>query len=99
MHAPAAARRGAHEPMRYVAPTPADLRRLKETLGSTGEQMAALFGLAGGQQWRKYTGGIEPREMGVQMLFMAAARLELNEKDLRRVLARMRTMGADVELE
>lgn len=84
--------------MRYAAPEPDDLRRLKDELGRTGEQMARLFGLAGGQQWRKYTGGVEPREMSLQMLFFAAARLELPERDVQRVLARMRALGADVDL-
>lgn len=83
--------------MRYTPPTPEDLRRLKDELGLTGEQMADLFGLAGGQQWRKYTGGQDPREMSLQMLFFAAARLELDEATVARVLERMRTVGADVE--
>lgn len=85
--------------MNYTPPSPAALRRLKESLNLTGEEMAGLFGLAGGQQWRKYTGGLEPREMGVQMLFLAAARLELRAKDLERVLERMRAIGAQVNLD
>jgi len=84
--------------MRYIPPSPADLRRLKNELELTSEQMAELFGLAGGQQWRKYTGGIAPREMGPQMLFLAAARLVLDEQELGRVLDRMREVGADVQL-
>jgi len=84
--------------MQYTAPTTADLRRLKERLGLTGEQMAELFGLGGGQQWRKYTGGAEPREMGPQMLFFATARLLLDPKDIERVLEGMREIGADLIL-
>lgn len=84
--------------MDYTPPTAADLRRLKDELQLTGEQMAELFGLAGGQQWRKYTGGADPREMGLPMLFLGAARLVLDEKDIERVLARIRVIGADVKL-
>lgn len=84
--------------MRYSPPTTADLRQLKDELDLTGEQMAELFGLAGGQQWRKYTGGAAPREMSMPMLFLAAARLELDEATIERVLARMRAMGAAVDL-
>jgi hypothetical protein len=83
--------------MDYAPPTPADLRRLKESLDATGDQMAELFGLAGNNQWRKYTGGEAPREMGLQMLFFGAARLELTDEEVERVLARMRAIGADVK--
>ena len=86
-----------HLSMTYTPATTDDLRRLKDELGFTGEQMAELFGLAGGQQWRKYTGGQEPREMTPQMLFFAAARLELEGDVLDRVVERMRAMGAQVE--
>jgi hypothetical protein len=92
--------------MRYTPPTPDDLCRLKGELKLTGEQMAELFGLAGGQQWRKYTGGQQwrkytggqdPRDMSLQMLFFAAARLELDGDSIERVLARMRRIGAAVD--
>jgi predicted transcriptional regulator len=85
--------------MRYSAPTPADLRRLKDSSELTGQQLADLFGLGGSHQWRKYTGGADPREMSVHMLFMAAARLELEDAAIERVLQRMRAVGAEVELE
>ncbi|MGA3972387.1 hypothetical protein ACI2VT_16395 [Ralstonia nicotianae] len=60
--------------------------------------MADLFGVAGGQQWRKYTGGAQPREMAPQMLFFGAARLVLTEEELERVLARMQAIGATIDL-
>jgi hypothetical protein len=85
--------------MRYTPPAPENLRRLKDDLKLTSEQMAELFGLAGGQQWRKYTGGQNPREMSGQMLFFAAARLELDDVSIDRVLERMRAIGARVSLE
>lgn len=70
---------------------------MKDQLGLTGEQMAELFGVAGGQQWRKYTGGAEPRQMSIQMLFFAAARLTLTDTELARVRDRMLSAGAHVE--
>lgn len=82
----------------YSPPTPEELRKLKETLGYTGEQMASLFGLAGNNQWRKYTGGEQPRDMSAQMLFFGLARLELDEKAIARVLDRMRQVGATIDL-
>ncbi len=84
--------------MRYTPPTPQDFQRLKNELDRTGEQMADLFGVAGGQQWRKYTGGAQPREMAPQMLFFGAARLVLTEEEIERVLARMQAIGATIDL-
>ena len=84
--------------MRYTPPTAQDFQRLKQNLDRTGEQMAELFGVAGGQQWRKYTGGAAPREMSPQMLFFGAARLVLSEAELERVFMRMREIGADISL-
>ncbi|WP_137925087.1 hypothetical protein [Cupriavidus sp. 2SB] len=84
--------------MRYISPSPSDLQRLKNEIDRTGEQMAELFGVAGGQQWRKYTGGAQPREMAPQMLFFGAARLVLSDDELRRVLGRMREIGAEIDL-
>ncbi|MEX3555437.1 MAG: hypothetical protein VB131_02005 [Burkholderia gladioli] len=82
--------------MRYSPPSAADLRNLKETLDKTSEEMAELFALAGGQQWRKYTGGESPRVMGEDRLFYAAARLALTPEELDRVYAKMREIGADI---
>ncbi|WP_186033514.1 hypothetical protein [Burkholderia gladioli] len=84
--------------MDYTAPTTADLQRLKNELNRTGEEMAELFGVAGGQQWRKYTGGAAPREVSPQLLFFAAARLALTDDELARVLDRMRSIGAQIDL-
>ncbi|HDR9510121.1 hypothetical protein C5615_28185 [Burkholderia cepacia] len=85
--------------MEYTPPTTADLQRLKAELGRTGEQMAELFGVAGGQQWRKYTGGAQPREMSPQILFFGAARLALSDEELRRVLDQMCRIGARILLD
>lgn len=84
--------------MQYTPPTTKQLADLKQELGLTGKQMAELFGLAGDHQWRKYTGGQQPREVSPQMLFYAMARLELDDKTIERILARMRQAGATIDL-
>jgi len=80
----------------YTPPTTDDLQRLKDSLGYTGEQMAELASVAAGSQWRKYTGGAEPRSVSLHMLFLMAARLELKPDEIARVVARMQAMGAQV---
>lgn len=81
----------------YVPPTPADLQALKNRLGFTGEQMADLFGLAGNNQWRKYTGGNEPRPMSLPMLFLAGALLN-QAGTIEQVFDWCRSVGATIEL-
>lgn len=83
--------------MHYTPPTPQDIQRLKDALGYTGDQMAELAGVSGNRQWRKYTGGEQPREMSASMLFMLAARLVLNPAELERVAQQMRLIGAEVD--
>lgn len=84
--------------MRYIPPTPQDLERLKQELKLSSAQMAELFGVQGGRQWRKYTGGETPREISPHILFFAMARLELDDASIERVLDRMRQAGAHVDL-
>lgn len=84
--------------MHYTPPTPQDLQALKNELGMTGQQMAELAGVAGGQQWRKYTGGESPRDMGLHILFFMASRLVLSDSELERVHAKMQEIGAKVEV-
>lgn len=82
----------------YGPPSTENLAHLKSQLGFTGSQMADLAGLAQGAQWRKYTGGIEPRSLGSHMHFYMAALLTLSDDELGRVVATMRDHGASVEL-
>lgn len=42
-----------------------NLQRLKTELGYRGDEMAELASVVGGQQWRKYTGGAESRDVGL----------------------------------
>ncbi|WP_315858227.1 hypothetical protein [Burkholderia cepacia] len=85
--------------MEYTPPKAKDLQRLKDELGRTGEQMAELFGVAGGQQWRKYTGGGAPRELSPHILFFGAARLVLPDDQLALVLNKMREIGAQIDVK
>jgi len=80
----------------YTSPSTRDLAALKEQLGYSGEQMAALASVASGAQWRKYTGGASPRELSLHMLFFMAARLALDDATLEAVRLRMQEIGADV---
>lgn len=80
----------------YTPPTPEDLEQLKSELGYTGTQMADLAGVASNSQWRKYTGGAEPRAMSPHILFFIAAQLSLNDKDLKLVIDEMKRIGASI---
>lgn len=81
----------------YTPPAPEDLERLKSELGYTGNQMADIAGVASNSQWRKYTGGAEPRAMSPHILFFMAAQLTLDEAELRRVVSKMIEIGAIVK--
>jgi hypothetical protein len=84
--------------MHFTPPTPEDLERLKQELGYSSTQMAELFGVSTGRQWRKYTSSTDRRDMGLHMLFFAMARLELDAETIERVLDRMRKTGAQIDL-
>lgn len=83
----------------YSPPSPEDLAALKSELGYTSVQMADLVGVAGGNQWRKYTGGASPRELGPHYLFFLAARLELSDSEFGRVLDKMRALGGQFDFD
>lgn len=85
--------------VKYTPPTTEDLQRLKDALGLTGEQMAALASVVSGAQWRKYTGGAQPRALNLHMLFFIAARLVLPPEDLQRIAIKMEQIGAQVDAQ
>lgn len=60
----------------YRPPGTEDLAALKAELGKSNPEMAELFGMTP-ENWRKYTGGKNPRPVSPHMLFFAMARLEL----------------------
>ncbi|EMR8965839.1 XRE family transcriptional regulator [Yersinia enterocolitica] len=81
----------------YTPPAPEDLERLKSELGYTGNQMADIAGVTSNSQWRKYTGGAEPRAMSPHILFFMAAQLVLSEDELDCVVKKMIEIGANVK--
>lgn len=81
----------------YEAPSTTDLQNLKDQLGFSGNDMAELASVAGGQQWRKYTGGAEPRDINLHMMFFIAARLALAPEQLRAVVEKMKEIGAVID--
>jgi catechol 2,3-dioxygenase-like lactoylglutathione lyase family enzyme len=88
-----------HFGMKYQAPTPEDLQRLKDELGLKSHEMAELFGLSSGRHWRYYTGETDkPRTMSAATLFFGLARLTLSDADIERVTELMRKAGATVDL-
>lgn len=85
----------------YTPPSPEDMERLKQALGKSSTEMAELFGISTGRQWRKYMAADanNSRDMGMHMLFFAMARLELDAATIERILNRMRAAGATIELD
>ncbi|CAM2143856.1 XRE family transcriptional regulator [Pararobbsia alpina] len=83
-------------PIEFDPPSTQDLTQLKKDRAATGIEMAEIFWLGGDHQWRKYTGGKEPRVMGPHMAFLGAAKMELTAEEFDRVLRRMETFGARV---
>jgi hypothetical protein len=80
----------------YTPPAPEDLELLKSELGYTGNQMAELAGVSSNSQWRKYTGGSEPRSMSPHILFFIAAQLALSDDELKLVVNKMQSIGANL---
>jgi hypothetical protein len=81
-------------PIQFSEPSIEDLAELKQRLNATGKEMAELFWLGGDHQWRKYTGGQEPRKMNPHMAFLGAAKMSLTPEEFQRVLEMMDTFGA-----
>lgn len=59
--------------------------------------MAELAGVASNSQWRKYTGGAEPRAMSPHILFFMAAQLALDDKELSLIINKMKEAGAQIK--
>lgn len=83
-------------PIQFSEPSTEDLAELKRRRNATGKEMAELFWLGGDHQWRKYTGGHDPRKMSPHMAFLGAARMTLTPEEFERVLKMMDTFGARV---
>jgi hypothetical protein len=87
--------------IKYTPPSASDMKALKEGLAKSSTEMAELFGVTSGAQWRKYMAAdsANRRDMGMHMLFFAMARLKLSPKEIETVLAAMREAGATIDLD
>jgi hypothetical protein len=83
----------------YQPPSADELKRFKSQLGFSGQQMAELACVSGGQQWRKYTDGATPRNLNMHILFFMAARLALAPEQLEVIADKMRSIGAQVDAQ
>lgn len=83
--------------MLYKALSIEDLARLQKELGYTGSQMAKFLGVSNDKQYRKYTGGKQPRVVNMHMLFWAMAHRVLKQKDIELVYEAMRESGAVID--
>jgi hypothetical protein len=86
-------------PIHYTAPSVQDLRAQQERLKKTGSQMADMYGLAGNNQWRKYTTGKEPRPMGIGMLFVTGALYLGPHATVEQIFDWCRAVGATIEVK
>lgn len=85
--------------MKYTAPSPEELQRLKDETKLKSHEMAELFGLSSGRHWRSYTESNRPRTISAQTLFFGIARRELDPATLELVLTAMRAVGATIDLD
>ncbi|WP_429499950.1 XRE family transcriptional regulator [Paraburkholderia youngii] len=81
-------------PIEFDEPSTEDLTDLKRRRNATGKEMADIFWLGGDHQFRKYTGGKEPRKMSFHVAFVGAAQMALPPEMFNLVLQEMATFGA-----
>lgn len=84
--------------MLFQPPTVQQLKQLKEELGFTGAQMAQLLGLSSSRRWRDLVNENNPQGITPSSLFLGAARLTLDAKQIEQVLEKMRQIGATIDL-
>ena len=86
--------------MRYEPPSAEQVEKLKKELGMDGNQIADLFGVSDRRAFRRYTAkdAKNKRQISAYMLFFAMSRLELSDEAIERILARMRKVGATIDL-
>lgn len=80
-----------------------ELQRLKEELGFTNSQMAALFGVSTSGQFHKYTSDKDRREMGFHVLMYGMLGLALlrgiRVVSVEQLHELARSYGAEIDLE
>lgn len=85
--------------MLFRSPTVAQMKLWKEKLQFSGTQMARILGLKSARRWREYADENKPQGIPPANLFMAAALVTLTQKEIDRVLAAMREVGATIDLD
>lgn len=85
--------------MLFRPPTVVQMKQWKEKLGFSGAQMAQILGLKSARRWRDYADENEPQGIPPANLFMAAALVTLPQREIDRVLATMRDVGAAIDLD
>ena len=85
--------------MLFRPPTVAQMKLWKEKLNFSGTQMARILGLKSSRRWREYADENKPQGIPPASLFMGAAMVTLPEADIELVLAKMREIGATIDLD
>ncbi|MBR8188627.1 XRE family transcriptional regulator [Burkholderia vietnamiensis] len=75
------------------------MKQWKDRLGYSGTQMARILGLKSARRWRDYADENKPQGIPPANLFMAAALVTLPQREIDRVLATMRDVGAAIDLD
>lgn len=84
--------------MLYESPTAQQLKELQAKLDLKGHEMAALFGLKSARRWRECISEKDPQGLSPASAFFGAAKQVLTPKEIERVLAKMRELGATIDL-
>lgn len=85
--------------MLFRSPTVAQMKQWKARLGFSGMKMANILGLKTSRRWRDYADENKPNGIPPANLFMGAALVTLPRKEIERVLAAMREIGATIDLD
>lgn len=85
--------------MLFRSPSVAQMKQWKERLQFSGTQMARILGLKSARRWRDYADENKPQGIPPANLFMAAALVTLPRREIDRVIATMREVGAVIDLD
>ncbi|HEX7906875.1 MAG TPA: XRE family transcriptional regulator [Paraburkholderia sp.] len=85
--------------MLFRPPTVVQMKQWKERLQYSGTQMARILGLKTSRRWREYADENKQQGIPPANLFMGAAMVTLPEAEIELVLAKMREIGAVIDLD
>jgi hypothetical protein len=74
----------------YTAPASEEFGASRTTWIVRASRWPSYSASSAAQLWRKYTGGVTPREISPRVLFFSAARFALSDGQIARVLVKMR---------